>query len=179
MKGVIFNLLQEAVEEEFEAEVWDHLIEQSGASGIYTSLGSYPDDEIFALVASAAKLTDQEPGAILRWFGQAAIPSLKRRYPEFFIPHTTARDFVLSVNEIIHPEVRKLYAGAGCPNFHFDKDDRGRLILGYRSPRRLCQLAHGFIEGASTHYRQQATVEHLSCMNEGDPLCRLAVDWAR
>ena len=179
MKGVIFNLLQEAVEGEFDAEVWEHLIDQSGASGIYTSLGSYPDKEIFALVASAAKLTAQEPSAILRWFGQAAIPLLERRYTEFFTPHDTARDFVLSVNEIIHPEVRKLYSGTGCPSFHFDKDEKGRLILGYRSPRRLCQLAHGFIEGATIHYREDVVVEHLSCMNDGDAVCRLAVDWVR
>lgn len=177
MKGVIFNLLQEAVEDEFDAEVWEYLIADSGVSGVYTSLGSYPDEEIFALVTSAAKLTQQDAGGILRWFGEAAIPLLERRYGEFFVPHSSARDFVLSVNEIIHPEVRKLYSGAGCPNFHFERDDRGRLILGYRSPRKLCQLSHGFVLGAAKHYRETVEIEHLSCMHSGDALCRMAVDW--
>ena len=75
------------------------------------------------------------------------------------------------------PEVRKLYSGAGCPHFHFDKDDRGRLILGYRSPRQLCHLAHGFIDGATAHFGERAEVEHLMCVHEGAPMCRIAVDW--
>jgi len=177
MKGVIFNLLQEAVEQQFGADIWDELIMRSGAGGVYTSLGSYPDEEIFGLVEAASNLTGEPPTAILHWFGEAAMPMLAKRYPEFFVPHATARSFVLSVNEIIHPEVRKLYSGAGCPHFHFDKDDRGRLILGYRSPRQLCHLAHGFIDGATAHFGERAEVEHLMCVHAGAPMCRIAVDW--
>ena len=39
--------------------------------------------------------------------------------------------------------------------------------MGYRSPRKLCGLAHGFILGAGDHYGETLTVEHLKCMHEG------------
>lgn len=179
MKGIVFNLLEEAVTEAHGAEVWENLLDAAGASGIYTSLGSYPDSEILALVSAASSALTLPAADVLRWFGRSAMPRLADRYGQFFQPHTNARSFVMSVNDIIHPEVRKLYSGAGCPHFHFQDDEQGRLLVGYRSTRQLCHLAHGFIEGASDHYGETAQVEHLSCMHDGDPLCRLAVSWAR
>jgi hypothetical protein len=177
MKGVIFNLLEEAVASDFGEHVWPELVDAARVDGAYTSLGSYPDEEIFALVSTAAAALGKSDGEVLQWFGRAAMPMLAARYGEFFEPHKSARPFILSVNDIIHPEVRKLYSGAGCPFFHFDEDPEGRLLVGYRSPRQMCQLAHGFIDGAASHYGEHVNVEHQLCMHHGDPLCRMAVTW--
>ncbi len=177
MKGVIFNVLEDAVTQEHGAPAWDSLVQSSGASGTYSSLGSYPDSELMGLVMAASGALGAEPGEVLRWFGQRAIPLLAERYGDFFALHASARSFVTSVNGIIHPEVHKLYAGAACPHFHFHDLDDGRLGVGYRSPRQLCRLAQGFIEGSAVHYGEVAEVEHLGCMADGDPVCRLAVRW--
>jgi hypothetical protein len=177
MKGVVFNLLEEAVVAGPGPDAWEDLIAAAQVNGAYTSLGSYPDEEIFALVDAAATLMQTDATHVLRWFGRAAIPLLAVRYPEFFAGHRDARSFVLSVNDIIHPEVRKLYSGAGCPHFHFADDPAGRLVMGYQSPRQLCQLAHGFVLGASDHFAQEAELEHLQCMAHGEAVCRIAVRW--
>lgn len=178
MKGIVFNLLEEVVTEMHGADIWADLIDAAQVDGIYTSLGSYPDEDVFALVGAASRALSVPPADVLRWFGRAAMPILAKRYATFFEGHESTRTFVVSVNDIIHPEVRKLYSGAGCPHFHFQDDEAGRLIVGYRSPRQLCQLAHGFIEGASDQFGEVAHVEHLTCMQQGDALCRLAVVWA-
>ena len=112
---------------------------------------------------------------MLRWFGREAMPLLANHYPVFFSPHKNAISFVMSVNSIIHPEVRKLYAGAGCPNFQFEEAPDGALLMGYNSARKLCALAHGFIEGAGDHYGQAMTVEHPRCMHKGDAACTLSI----
>ena len=65
----------------------------------------------------------------MRWYGRNALPLLAERYPAFFAPHTEARGFVLTLNEIIHPEVRKLYPGAITPAFAFDASDPDRLVM--------------------------------------------------
>jgi Haem-NO-binding len=179
MKGIILNLLEEAVSQEFGADAWCDMVDVSGVSGVYTSLGSYPDEEVLALVDVASAALQMPVGDVLRWFGERTIPILATRFGALFSGHTTARSFVLSVNDIIHPEVRKLYTGAGCPHFHFTDSDDGRLIIGYQSPRRLCMLAEGFVLGASTHYGETAEIEHLACMHDGHPLCRLAVRWSK
>ena len=177
MKGIVFNLLAEAVANEHGDDAWDALLDAAGLDGAYTSLGSYPDADMVRLVEVAAAVLGCSGSEILRWFGRSAMPMLATRYGMFFEGHRSARDFVRSVNEIIHPEVRKLYAGAGCPQFVFADDPDGRLLIGYNSPRQLCYLAHGFVEGAADQFGETVDVEHVACMLEGSRSCRMAVRW--
>lgn len=177
MKGVIFNILEEVIAEQFGGTIWDDLLDATELDGAYTSLGSYPDEEIVALVGAAAVKLGKSPQDVLRWFGRTAIPLLAERYPNFFEEPRTTRNFLLSVNSIIHPEVRKLYSGAGCPHFQF-QERSGALIIGYDSPRRMCHLAEGFVAGAADHYGDVVTVSQARCMHNGATSCELIVVWA-
>src|SRR5262245_6495155 len=114
MKGIVFNLLGDIVTEQYGADTWDLLLEQAHCDGSYTSLGNYPDEELLRIVAAAASAIGQPPQDVVRWFGRSALPVLATRYPQFF-RHQDTRDFVLTLNTIIHPEVRKLYPGAQAP----------------------------------------------------------------
>lgn len=175
MKGVVFNLLEDVVSHHHGDATWDTLLDATGLAGSYTSLGSYPDEELEQLVLAASSALGSPPTDVLRWFGREAMPLLAARYSAFFTAHKSARPFILSVNNIIHPEVRKLYAGAHCPHFHFEDALDGALLVGYRSSRKLCGLAHGFIEGAAAHYGEAVDLTHLQCMHEGDPKCLLRI----
>jgi hypothetical protein len=171
MKGIIFNLAEEVLTQAHGDEIWDEILARAGVDGAYTSLGSYPDEELSALVSAASEITGIDAGTVVRQVGEASIPLLADRYPGFFTPHTSTRPFVLTVNEIIHPEVRKLYPGADAPEFDFDTSDADVLVLGYRSSRRLCALAEGFIAGAATHYGEAADMEQPQCMHSGATSC--------
>lgn len=175
MKGIIFNLLEEVVTRDQGEDAWDALLDSTGMSGAYTALGSYPDEHIYRLVAAAAEMLGMPPFEVLRWFGREAIPSLASRYLTYFSAHVSTRPFILSVNQIIHPEVRMIYPGADVPTFGFHDEPDGTLMMSYRSPRRLCALAHGFIEGAALHYRESVGVDHLACMHRGDSECRCRI----
>jgi hypothetical protein len=173
MKGIVFNLLEQVVVLNHGDAVWDKLLDKTGLSGSYTSLGSYPDAEIVQFVTAASDMLGIPPDEVLRWFGRQAMPLLAQRFPAFFAPHAHTIGFIKSVNSIIHPEVRKLYAGAGCPHFQFADTPEGALRIGYNSTRRLCALAHGFVEGAADHFHEHADVEHVACMNRGDEKCEM------
>jgi hypothetical protein len=175
MKGIVFNLFEQVVVAEHGEAAWDELLDTAGLDGTYTSLGSYADREMMGLVAAAAASFSLEPNDVLRWFGRRSMALLAQSYPDFFTPHRTTLPFVLSVNSIIHPEVRKLYAGAQCPNFDFEEAADGTLLMGYRSERQLCALAQGFIEGAGDYYREAVEVDHRQCIQHGDPRCLLAI----
>jgi hypothetical protein len=177
MKGVVFNLLEEAVTKEYGTEVWEDLIDDAEVSGAYTSLGNYSDEDMMSLVATAAAKLGISPSEVLRWFGNKAMPMLQERYPSLFEGHKSSRTFILSVNSIIHPQVRKLYAGASCPFFHFKEGADGTLMMRYESSRKLCDLAHGFMEGAATIYGEKVAVEHHTCMNHGDGDCQVEIKW--
>lgn len=171
MKGVVFNLLQDVVVDAHGADAWDDLLDAAGLDGAYTSLGNYPDSQMQALVAAAAQALHLDADAVLRWFGQRAMPRLARRYPGFFEGHADTRSFLLSLNSIIHPEVRKIYPGADVPVFDFQDGSDGALLMGYLSPRRLCALAQGFAEGAANHFGESLEFTHIACMHHGDPRC--------
>ena len=47
----------------------------------------------------------------------------------------------------------------------------------YQSSRRMCALAHGFIEGAASWYCEAVEVEHLACIGKGDRCCEFSIRW--
>lgn len=177
MKGIVHNLLETIVVREYGLEQWEALLAASRSDGVYTSLGNYPDEEMQALVGAAAAALGMPAFEALRWFGQQAMPLLQQRYPDFFRPHRTTRAFVLSTNDIIHPQVRMLYPGAMCPRFGF-ADDGEWLLMEYRSPRRMCALAQGFVEGAAPLFQESVIFEHRQCTSRGDERCLCAMKFA-
>lgn len=179
MKGIIFNLAEEVVTGEHGEDAWDAVLEGADVSGSYTSLGSYPDADLAAIVASAARLLGAPEEDVLRHVGRGAIPQLAERYPHFFAPYDDGRAFVLTLNDIIHPEVRKLYPGADVPDFSYELGGPGDVTLRYASPRRLCTLAEGFIAGVATHYGQSVQIDQPECMHRGDPACLLHCEFSR
>jgi len=177
MKGIVLNLLEQLVARDYGEDTWDALLDAGGLDGAYTSLGSYPDEDFVKLVSAAAEALDVPADDVVFWFGRNAMPLFAGRYPQLFEPHTSARSFVLTLNEIIHPEVRKLYPGADVPEFEFDVGE-GILMMGYRSPRKLCSFAEGLLTGAADHYRERVTIQQPSCMKRGDDRCVLEIAFA-
>lgn len=177
MKGIIFNLLEEVVAAHAGEDAWDRLLEAVHADGAYTSLGNYPDEEFAKLISALSGKNGRSDRDTLKWFGQLSMPFLARRYPEFFEPYKNLRSFLLSLNDVIHAEVRKLYPGADVPMFEFETPagsaGHDTLIIHYRSKRRLCLLAEGFIVGASERFGEQVTVTQPHCMLEGADACAL------
>lgn len=172
MKGIIFNLVEEAVCTRFGEPVWDHLLTEAGLAGGYTSMGNYPHEEIHALVDVASTTIGAPRDEVLRVIGQDATTGLARHYPHFFGAHEHAADLVLTLNDVIHPEVRKIHAAARPPEFVFSHDGDD-LLVEYHSHRGLCALADGMIVGAAVHYGERAEVTHDSCAREGDAVCLL------
>lgn len=176
MKGIIFNIVEEVIVAKLGPGAWDELLTVTGLSGIYTSLGSYPDSELYQLVTACAEMTAAEEPNMLQMIGEESIPLLFERYPKFFLDAPHARAFVLGLNTIIHPEVRKLYAGAACPHFNFVEAE-DTITMGYNSPRQLCHLAVGFIRGLAEHYDEAIEIYQPTCMHDGAPMCHIKLEW--
>lgn len=179
MKGIVFNLLERLVSREYGEDAWDNLLEAAGHDGVYTTLGSYHDIELHQLVRAAARVLDTPPDAFVRWFGRNALPLLGESFREFFLGHTHTLPFLLTLNDIIHPEVRKLYPGADLPIFDFTVGEDGVLLIGYRSSRRLCEFGKGMVEGAANYYGERVTINDIHCMNRGDESCLFEIVFAK
>jgi hypothetical protein len=175
VKGVVFGLLEQSVVGQYGEDAWDGLLERSGLAGAYTSLGSYPDGDLERLVAEAGSTLGLPDQDIIRWFGREALPLLAASYPEFFSPHAATRPFLFTLNEIIHPEVRKIYPGADVPWFDISETPTGDIVMGYDSHRRLCAFAEGLIQGAAAHYAEPVAIAQPTCMLRDDAACSLVV----
>ena len=177
MKGIVFNLLEEVIRKEYGEETWDRLLDATAMEGAYTSLGNYPDADLAKLVMAASKMLNIPPEAVTRWYGRKALPLFAQRYPQFFEAHKSTRMFLLTLNNIIHPEVRKVYPGADVPDFQFDASSAEVLIMEYSSRRRLCMFAEGLIDGAADYFGEVAVIEHPRCMHRGDENCVLRISF--
>ena len=175
MKGIVFNLLEIVIGDAYGEQTWDAVLARAGLDGAYTSLGSYSDSHFEKLLAAASQLLDRPTEEITRWFGRQALPVLAQQYPQLFTPHSGTRSFLLTLNDVIHPEVRKLYPGADVPTFDFDASQPDRLVMGYRSARRLCAFGEGLVEGAAAHYGETVTITQPECMRRGNARCVLEI----
>ncbi|MGH2711707.1 MAG: heme NO-binding domain-containing protein [Actinomycetota bacterium] len=178
MKGIVFNLLEQVVTDQHGEDAWDQILEAAGQEGAYTAVGSYPDEQFMALVGAAVELLRVEPDDLVRWFGKRSIPLLASRYPAFFEGHTSTRSFVLTLNDVIHPEVRKLFPGADVPTFDFRTPDENTVELAYVSSRKLCSFAEGLVEGAAGSFGETVEINQTECMKRGDARCVLVCAFA-
>ncbi|MEM7431050.1 MAG: heme NO-binding domain-containing protein [Pseudomonadota bacterium] len=178
MKGIVFNLLADLVEEQFGLDVWDDLIESTAplSNGIYTSVELYPDDELMAYVDAIANHTGASKPDVIRLFGSYMLGRFAELHPEFFAGHTI-KSFLQSVHDVIHVEVEKLHPDALLPDFTYEDPGADGLIMHYQSPRKLCHLAEGLIDGCSKHFGIAVQQRHDSCMHDGAAACRLELSF--
>ncbi len=175
MKGIIFNLVEDVVRRENGDDYWDEVVDESGIPGAYTSLGTYPDQEIDVLAGVVASREGVSTSDVVRHVGHEGVEIFVERYPEFFAAHDGARSFLLSLNTVVHPEVRRLYPGAAIPEFEHRFPEPDVLEMLYLSERGRCDLAEGLVLGVGRHFGQDLEVDQPECSLRGDAGCVIRV----
>lgn len=173
MKGIIFNLFEEFVETDGGAAAWDELLDAADLEGGYSAIGDYPTAELTALTAARSRQAGCDDQQVLRSFGHSALTSMAEQFPAFFTPHVRTREFLLTLNDVIHPQVRKLHAAARPPEFDFTVVGENQLRIVYRSGRQLCSMAEGMISGAATYFGETAQITQEQCVRSGATQCVL------
>lgn len=152
MKGVVFTELLELVEAKYSLETVDAVLAKSGSTGVYTAVGTYPGEELARLLVALSAITETPMPLLLRSFGKHLFARFTSRYAHLFVGIPDCFEFMKKVDGFIHVEVRKLYPDADLPVLECAGAEDGRLIVIYRSPRRLPDLAQGLIEGCIDHF---------------------------
>lgn len=162
MKGLVFIEFLEMVEREFSAEMVDDIIDESdlASGGAYTSVGTYPHAEMLALVANLSSKTHLPVPTLIKVFGQHLFGRFVELYPDFFQSTQHAFDFLESIENYIHVEVRKLYPDAELPRFETSRSaDDNKLIMIYYSQHPFASLAEGLIEGCLKYFNEPTQLE--------------------
>ena len=95
----IFNRLEQMVTESFGLEAWDEIVVHSSLrtpNGVFVGPANYPDEDLFALVGTASRLTGKSVTELVRTFGRFLFRQLAMAYPVFIKPGMSARTNSLS-----------------------------------------------------------------------------------
>ena len=177
MKGVLMNVVEEAVSQEWGEDMWDDLLADAEVEGAYTALGNYSDDELMDLAEAASGRLSVPVEDVVRVLGRLSFAPLSNRYPAFAAAAGSLREFLPMVNDMIHPEVLKLYPGASVPRFAL-RDDGEANQHDYESVRDMCVLAEGLVLGAADQFGESVTVYQSACKNRGDVRCTIRIEGA-
>jgi len=180
MKGIIFTYLEEFVIENYGIEALDDLLENTSLiteGGIFVAPGNYPDEDLMALVKAASEKTKTPVNDIVFLFGKFVLSKFHTDYSEFFEGISTTKELLLSIQDIIHDEVKKLYPDAILPDFEYEDKAPDTLVMIYKSPRGLCQLAKGLIAGAGIHFNETISINEPECIHNGAEKCRFELSF--
>lgn len=161
MKGIIFREFLDMVEDRFGDEIVDQIIEESNLpnDGAYTSVGTYPHEEMVQLVVSLSKATQIAAPTLLNVFGEHAFGRFALGYPHMFIGIDDAFSFLEEIQENIHVQVLKLYPEAQLPFIEIISRNEDQLEMLYTSDRKMADLALGLINGCLNHFNEKADIE--------------------
>jgi Haem-NO-binding len=134
---------------------------------------TYPDALAVAALGAVARAEGEPPGETLRRFGRF-FPSWARLHYTAAFSATTAHAFLLGVARA-HAVAASISPGATPPEIQVVETGPGRLEVSYASPRRMCALVHGMLEGLSELYAEPLEIREGACISQGAAACRFDV----
>lgn len=160
MKGIVFVEFLTMVEQTFDANMVDDIIDDSNleSGGAYTSVGTYPHTEMLQMVGALSKRTDTPVPKLVYAFARYLFKRFTVLMPQFFEEPKDAFEFLGTVHDVIHVEVQKLYPDAKLPEFETIQNNDNEMVMIYKSRCPFADLAHGLIEGAIEYYKKDITV---------------------
>ena len=179
MHGIIFVELKKYVEDKVGAEAWRAVVDKSGVpTSIYMAVRPYDDAELIALVQTASSMTGTPVPALLKDFGKFIVPGLMKTYRAFMKPQWRTLDVLEFTESHIHTKVRTMTKGAMPPFLQPSRVAPNEVLIKYGSPRKLCPVAEGIIQGIADHFGERIAMTHGRCMLRGDAECELRVKTA-
>ncbi|MBP6618712.1 MAG: heme NO-binding domain-containing protein [Leadbetterella sp.] len=169
MKGIVFTEFLEMVEKKFGYAFVDQIIIEANLSskGAYTSVGTYPHQELVSLLMSVHVHSQIPVDDLLKTFGNHLFGVFKNSYAVFFDKFTSAFDMLENIENHIHVEVKKLYPDAELPRFETERIGLNSLKMVYYSDRRMSALAEGLIESTLEYFNQKGSVKIEPVDSEG------------
>lgn len=174
MKGVVFTKLIEMMESNFGADMVDDVLDGCDleTDGAYTAVGTYDHNEMLSIVSELGRITHIPIGRLIFQFGHYFFGQFYTMMPAFFEEPQNSFQFLETINDHIHVEVRKLYPDAELPLILTQRDGPNTLIVTYKSKRPFSDFAEGLINGCIDFYKENVSIETRD-QNKEDTYCRV------
>jgi heme-NO-binding protein len=176
MHGIIYTELQRFIQQSLGAEAWTKALRIANLRDrSYMSLSDYPDEEMFAIVEGASEIAGKSKAETIEAFGTFIAPDLLRMYSVLIRPEWKTLDILEHTEAVVHTVVRVNQPGSKPPELKCKRLGPDEVELCYDSPRRLCGLARGIINGIAYKYQETIEIVEYECMHRGASACLMHV----
>jgi hypothetical protein len=153
MHGTIFALLKRYVQTQYDHSTWVRLVEAAGLeSGDFSHKQVYPDEQMYALVGAASKMTGVSSNELQEKFGEYLVPDLMYMYQKLVRPEWTTLDMLEHTEHTMHHRVRQEHTENAPPVLHVVRQSADELEINYVSQRRMGALAVGIVRGLAIYF---------------------------
>jgi len=183
MHGLIFVTWEHYLAERFGRALLGAYRTTIGETVATAPLASrvYDDATLLAGVGAACTLTGLSADTLLQEYGRYFIGNgLTSHLCAYLLTRVhSGRDLLLAMRQA-HQQLGRTPDGLTPPLFGYEAlpGDPSGLVLLYDSPRQLCAVLAGAIKGEAERYGEQVFIEEQTCMKQGAPLCRFAVQFS-
>jgi len=177
MHGLIFVTWEKYLSERFGSSLLYEYRAAIGETPATAPLASriYSDETLLAGVGAATKLTGVPVDTLLREYGHYfVINALTSHLCAYLLTQVQSGRDLLLVMRDAHAQMRRIPDAITPPLFAYEaiSTNPNELALIYDSPRQLCPVLLGAIEGAAERYGERVSLIERTCMKRGGPVCR-------
>ena len=176
MHGLIFMTWEKYLAERFGPSFLQSYRKSIGEpiSALPLANRLYDDAALLAGVGAAHDLSRFPVETLLREYGRYFILNgLTGHLCSYILSNVSSgRDLLLTMRDA-HARLRRTLDGMQPPLFEYLSAAPHEVTLLYDSPRQLCTVLFGAIEGAALRYGETVQIEELSCMKKGAASCKI------
>jgi hypothetical protein len=156
MKGIIFNIAEKFIIDTYGEDTFDEIMLTCSLQTRepFVGPGTYPSTDLMEILQKSSVHLNVPLPLFMFEFGKFSFTQLADRYPSFIESHDHPKEFLKSVEGVIHVEVKKLYSNVELPTFYYSEPSPNELVITYYSRRRLFDFMEGLIEGVALHYEK-------------------------
>ncbi|HLW01492.1 MAG TPA: heme NO-binding domain-containing protein [Ktedonobacterales bacterium] len=178
MQGFIHLLLEAYVSETIGSQHLRPIRQLAGISGPPLADHHYPDEVTVQLLQAISEYENIPLDNLLYRFGIYFMraPLMHTHYRVFLQGHTSARNFLKQV-PAIHQHLESSLHAVSLPGLNFVDHSSDLLEIIYDSPRHLCPLLQGILEGVGQYFGETLEVREMECQRRGALACRVLVSF--
>lgn len=183
MHGLIFVTWEKYLAERFGTRLLHTYRSSIGETAASAPIANrlYDDATLLAGVGAASKLTHVDADTLLREYGRYFIVNgLTSHLCAYILQQVNdGRDLLLKMRSS-HAQISRTAEMVTPPIFEYEvfSTNADALILSYDSPRKLCSVLYGAIEGAAERFNEQVHINERTCMKKGAAACRFELQFS-
>jgi len=180
MHGLIFVTWEKYLSDRFGSSLLHEYRNAIGETAASAPLASrvYDDATLLAGVGAACQLTSFPADTLLREYGRYfMLNGLTRHLCAYLLNQVhSGRELLLTMRSA-HTQMGRTPDGLTPPLFEYKPHPQNSdgFVLIYDSPRKLCAVLLGAIEGAALRYGEGVQIVERTCMKLGANACRFEV----